>query len=473
MADLNSLIAQGFQFKEPPDPFAQYAQMQQLQQGEQANQLGQMQMQEYRRGMEETNAMRRLDPTSATYLQDITRINPEKGFAFAKMQREAKSAATEGQIKDVKLLTDTLALLPEAYRRADTPEAYLALHQSLHKDPVLGPWFASMGATPEKGLATIQNAISTGKFDELRAGSMQSVAQILESIKPQPDAALMKQLGYPQTPEGFRAYQEAKRAPVAPAKIIGNVSPGDFTPASLEKFNASGNYGDLILKPVDRAPVQPVAPTVTQIVDPTNASQMITIDARRYQGGGAGSPGVIGVAGKEPGAALRQNKTEIGRTQLADDLDNLRASFRTLDEMRAIPSTERNVLSNLGSATAASGMGQMFGRAGGTEAQVERDVINSARMRLVNSIKNATGMSAQQLNSNVELQTMLKSISDPGQSVQAAMRIIDDIEEAYVKGDGKLRKSGKVTPAAAAGQNALSPAEQTELDQLRKRFGGK
>jgi hypothetical protein len=29
------------------------------------------------------------------------------------------------------------------------------------------------------------------------------------------------------------------------------------------------------------------------------------------------------------------------------------------------------------------------------------------------------------------------------------------------------------TPAAAAGQNALSPAEQTELDQLRKRFGGK
>lgn len=220
-------------------------------------------------------------------------------------------------------------------------------------------------------------------------------------------------------------------------------------------------------------PRQEVAPTVTQIVDPTNANQMITIDARRYQGGGAGSPGVIGVAGKEPGAALRQNKTEIGRTQLADDLDNLRESFRTLDEMRAIPSTERNVLSNIGSATAASGMGQMLGRAGGTEAQVERDVINSARMRLINSIKNATGMSAQQLNSNVELQTMLKSISDPGQSVQAAMRIIDDIENAYVKGDGKLRKSGKVTPAVAAGQNALSPAEQTELDQLRKRFGGK
>jgi predicted nucleic acid-binding Zn-ribbon protein len=137
-----------------------------------------------------------------------------------------------------------------------------------------------------------------------------------------------------------------------------------------------------------------------------------------------------------------------GKTQLADDLDNLRSAFQTLDQMRAIPSTERNVLSNLGSATAASGVGQMLGRATGTEAQVERDVINSARMRLVNSIKNATGMSAQQLNSNVELQTMLKSISDPGQSVEAAMRIIDDIDNAYVKNNNALPKRNK--PAVAA-----------------------
>ena len=65
---------------------------------------------------------------------------------------------------------------------------------------------------------------------------------------------------------------------------------------------------------------------------------------------------------------------------------------------------------------------------------------------------------------------MLKSISDPGQSVQAALRIIDDIDNAYVKGEGKLPKRGAAAPAPTGG---LSPAEQTELDQLRKRFGGK
>jgi hypothetical protein len=256
------------------------------------------------------------------------------------------------------------------------------------------------------------------------------------------------------------------QAPVAPAAPPTSV-------AEYERAKTDPAYMEFLQKraAATRAPVQPVAPTITQIVDPTDPNKMITVDARRYQGGGAGSPGVIGVAGKEPGAALRQNKTEAGKSQLADDLENLRASYVALDKMRAIPSTERNVLSNIGSATAASGVGQLLGRAGGTEAQVERDVINSARTRLVNSIKNATGMSAQQLNSNVELQTMLKSISDPGQSIQAALRIIGDIEDAYVKGDGKMPKRGAAAAPAAAG--ALSPAEQAELDQLRKRFGGK
>ena len=200
-----------------------------------------------------------------------------------------------------------------------------------------------------------------------------------------------------------------------------------------------------------RAPVQPVAPTITQIVDPANPNQMISVDARRYKGGGVGSPGVIGVGGKEPGAALRVNKVEEGKTQLANDLDNLRSSFQELNRLRAIPSTERNFASNLMSAAQATGVGQALGRAGGTKEQVERDVINSARQRLVASIKNATGMSSKSLDSNVELQTMLRSISDPGQSVEAALRIIQDIEDAYVTGNGTLPKKDKPAPAATQG----------------------
>jgi hypothetical protein len=210
------------------------------------------------------------------------------------------------------------------------------------------------------------------------------------------------------------------------------------------------------LKEAGRPPAAPrpePAPSITTIIDPTDPTKMIAIDARVYKGGGVGSPGVIGVGGKEPGAALREGKSESGKTQLADDLDNLRSSFTRLNEMRAIPSTERNVASNLMSAAGASGIGQAFGKAGGSPEQVERDVINSARQRLITSIKNATGMSARSLDSNVELKTMLNSISDPGQSYEAAIRIIDDIENAYVKGKPKVpvKPSGGGAPPPPPG----------------------
>jgi hypothetical protein len=187
--------------------------------------------------MEETNALRRLDPTSATYLQDVMKISPEKGFAFSKSQMEAKNAATEGQIKTTKLLTDKLALLPEAYKMANTPEAYLAVHESVHADPVLGPYLQSLGATADKGRAAIQNAVQTGKFDELRMGSMQSVSQLLDSMKPQvvaPSASVYQGGKFTQAPA---APKEA--APTTLAKLkkeLAALPPND--PDRAEYVNA-------------------------------------------------------------------------------------------------------------------------------------------------------------------------------------------------------------------------------------------
>jgi hypothetical protein len=271
MADLNALIAQGYQFQAPPDPFANYAKIQQLDQGEQANQLNRMKMQEYQRGMEETNAMRRLDPTSATYLQDITRINPEKGFAFAKMQQEAGTARTEGDIKRTKLIADKLAMLPDAYRMADTPEAYLALHQSVHADPVLGPYLQSVGATPEKGLATLQKAVETGKFNELRMGSMQSVNQILESMKPQVVGA-SSSVYNPQT----GAFTQAPAAPAAAAAPPAMVAEYTFA-KTPDGGNFKGSYQDFVTAraAAGRAPAapRPEQPPVA-VVDPATGKQV-------------------------------------------------------------------------------------------------------------------------------------------------------------------------------------------------------
>ena len=217
-----------------------------------------------------------------------------------------------------------------------------------------------------------------------------------------------------------------------------------------------------------RTPAQPSAPTITQIVDPTDTTKMITIDARRYTGGGAGSPGVIGVSGKEPTAALRENKIESGKSLLADEISNLRAALNTLNAARAIPSTERGALSNISSSLASSGVGQIAGRIVGTEAQTERDVISSSKLRLVNAIKQATGMSAQQLNSNVELQTMLKSLSDPSQSIEANIRNLDNIEKSYVNATSAAMPRA---PAAATTTSKAAPAMGAIQDGYRFKGG--
>jgi hypothetical protein len=183
------------------------------------------------------------------------------------------------------------------------------------------------------------------------------------------------------------------------------------------------------------------APTVTEVVDPNDSSKMIRVDARRYKGGGVGSPGVIGSSGKEPTAAAKITKSEAGKSQLADVVDSIRGSYQRLDKARAIPSTQRGTVSNVLNSIAASGPGQVTGRVVGTEEQKDRDVISSSRLQLLNAIKEATGMSSKSIDSNTELQTWLRSITDPGQSIEAVNEILDNIQNTY-GGDGGKGASG-------------------------------
>ena len=409
-------------------------------QADEESQLNALKRQEAQAALTERNALRGLDPTAADYESQLFKVSPALGIQFRREQATtgAQTAAQKKSEFDLKA----------AQRKFGDD-----LRRGLSANP-----------SDENIIAFGQDALLQGLYTE---DQVKATVQQLLNLKPEDRVRILSQAG--ATAGELRPVAVGSSLMTPQGQLLATA------PRQSQLLTPEEEAQKARIALAGRPPAQPraeVAPTITQIVDPTDPNKMITIDARRYTGGSIGSPGVIGVAGKEPGAALRQNKVEAGKTQLADDLANLRASFETLDKMRAIPSTERNVLSNIGSATAATGVGQVLGRFGGTEAQVERDVINSARTRLVNSIKNATGMSAQQLNSNVELQTMLKSISDPGQSIQAALRIIGDIEDAYVKGDGKMPKRG-AAGAAPAAAGALSPAEQAELDQLRKRFGGK
>jgi hypothetical protein len=217
--------------------------------------------------------------------------------------------------------------------------------------------------------------------------------------------------------------------PSAPQRPIG-VSRGE---------TLYGPNGEVIARGM--APEAP-APTIVNIVDPKDPTRMIAVDARTNR--------VIGESGKEPQAVVREAKAAAGKNELASELDNIRAAYENLNQMRAIPSTGRNLLSNIAAGTAASGVGQTLGRLAGTPEQTERDVIKSGRLRLVNAIKNATGMSAQQLNSNVELKNMLDSVTDPSQSIQTVNRILDQIQETYLTGAApSMGRPAAARPSAA------------------------
>ena len=469
MALVNPNIAMSYRAPDiqAPNQLAQYAQMQQILGGQQTQELNALKMQEAQAALQERNALRGLNPTAADYESQLFKVSPQLGIQYRKEQSAAeaqKAAAGSSLATGAKTRQ---GILQSAMR--DISERPSDANITAHLEDVM----ASNLFTPAE-----KQAVKT-RVDGLLALPIDQRSSMLASQGATPTELrpTIKEQGLGGTKQMLSIPAFGGQATVVPGSF-GQVTAQPVAPAVAMTPEAEAQRVRIAI--AGRAPAQPVAPTITQIVDPTDPNKMIAIDARRYQGGGAGSPGVIGVSGKEPGAALRQNKVEAGKTQLADDLDNLRASFETLNKMQAIPSTERGVMSNISSATAASGVGQMLGRATGTEAQVERDVINSARQRLVNSIKNATGMSAQQLNSNVELQTMLKSISDPGQSVQAAMRIIDDIENAYVKGTGELPKrsqAGKVTSTtiAPADKQALDWANANPKDpralQIKQRLG--
>lgn len=219
------------------------------------------------------------------------------------------------------------------------------------------------------------------------------------------------------------------------------------------------------------APREPAAPTITQIQDPADPMRMITIDARRYQGGSVGAPGVIGASGKTVKAEADALKREQAQSDASAILDTLKTAYNDLDRMRAIPSEQRGMLSNVLSGVAATGVGQAAGRMTGTQAQTQRDIIASARNQLFAAVKNATGLSAQNLNSNVEFTTWLNSLTDPSRSIESNRAILDNMER-FIASGGKYSArtaSGEVKPAGAPpAPRALTAEDRQALDWANK-----
>ena len=177
---------------------------------------------------------------------------------------------------------------------------------------------------------------------------------------------------------------------------------------------------------------------------------------------------------KGPSAAVlkaqeKADKIAEGQAGLSDTISTAQTLVKDLAKMGGMTSTSAGPLANLITSAQTSTVGQLAGSAFGTKAQAKRDELKSIRLQLLNAVKEATGMSSTQLNSNVELTTYLNSLGSEGMSSQANLAILENISRRYLRGGTAAPMPG-ATPAAAS-TGGLSAAEQTELDQLRSRFG--
>jgi hypothetical protein len=139
-------------------------------------------------------------------------------------------------------------------------------------------------------------------------------------------------------------------------------------------------------------------------------------------------------AGQSP-LAPKVIAANAGKDLVGDVATQMGNSYLKLFESGGIKSTTRGAAANLAASSQSSMLGQIGGSILGTENQSERDFIKSQRPILVQGIVKATGMTASQINSNVELKNLLDAATDPDKGYETNAKNLNLINKRF--GTGK------------------------------------
>jgi hypothetical protein len=383
----------------------------------------------------------------------------DRGMAQQKMAQDQEVNALRrqqltGQIQEQEdtrrkqTVAQKTAMFRERLLRARDPNSARELVKMQYADPDVGA-VLSQGGTLEQALAEVPD--DPTQFEQYRQQEAMGMAEWMKSQMP-------KVAGNAVFLPGENRFITAPRepAPVAPSAPVAVMGP-DGRPQYVTREQAIG--------------MTPFSPAAVKVM-----------------GGGAGGGTRAAPAGKAPPgyrytptgdleaipggpAAVKQgevqSKQETGRLQAFDILDSLGDAYSELDRMKAIPSQQRGALSNVLSSVAASPVGQVAERALGTNAQTQRDVASSARLQLFAAVKNATGLSSQQLNSNVEFTTWLNSLTDPSRSIETNKTILENMRK-FVDSNGtySTKQGGKPAQPASGRPEGAGTAPATGASNI-------
>lgn len=175
----------------------------------------------------------------------------------------------------------------------------------------------------------------------------------------------------------------------------------------------------------------------------------------------------VGMTPATPGAEKILERSVIakeGKQSVNGVLNTLYSEYNNLVKSGGITDTRKSAEDNIAARTGASGLGQLTGSYTGSESQSFRDTIEQTRPLLLTAIMKATGLSATQLNSNVELQTYLKTATDPKVSIQSNVKALNNISSMFGIGEKfEVPEVGGAAPktSAPSGASVTTPDGRT------------
>jgi hypothetical protein len=140
-------------------------------------------------------------------------------------------------------------------------------------------------------------------------------------------------------------------------------------------------------------------------------------------------------------ADIKAQTVNVGKETVNTLIGGLKDEYNKLLTNSGITSTAQPGVSNIPAYLSSSGAGQMTGKLLGTENQSARNTIAQSRPLLLAAIKSATGMSAKQMDSNVELKLYLAAATDPTLDYETNIKALNQLETLY----------GSKQPAADSG----------------------
>jgi hypothetical protein len=368
----------------------------------------------------------------------VQRAAPNLGGTVLKSYDDAQAAQAEAKTKALSYAdAQTKSMLTELFQYRDFGPAETAIDERV----------ASGLLTPEQGTAAKAKMRSYDKYDLFAADMARS----------QLTPAQMLQQDRSQLNTGTEILDRSVPtfSPVeTPMTVIGR-TPVQMSPSEQAAANVAARV-KLESLPADSA-------GVTRMVNPLTGKVVQEIQ---------GAPPATGAA-----AADKKLSKAAGIEQFNTALSAMRNAYVKLDELGGLvvsgkqgdvnPLTGkvdpagRSMFENMNRFAAASEAGQYVQGATGDPKQTERDNINNLRFALINSIKTMQDVGAKSLDSNVELQNALKTLSNPSQSRESVASTLATIDKIFRAEVAKLPDD-----AAAGGAPTGVPKEIQDILNL-------